>query len=254
MIYGKGPPVIMLPGLAGSGIEQFAKLGPNISEKGYTVVLVDPRGVGDSTGSLDSLTLHHFANDVSEIINQLDLGKAVIIGKAYGNRVARCVATDYPQLTRSVILISAGGIVPASTDVLTNLIKYIFGHYSNDEERLELLQKTMFSPKSDVNVYPKMSFYTKARDAQIGAIQSTPTEEWWLAGNSPVLIIQGLDDVVAIPENGRILKKQLGDRAELVEIADAGHFLHLEQPKQVLESIIDYIKKNELGVAKIRDP
>lgn len=48
----------MLPGHGVSGIEYFATIAPQICNAGYTVVTLDPRGVGESTGNLDSITLH----------------------------------------------------------------------------------------------------------------------------------------------------------------------------------------------------
>lgn len=241
-IYGEGTPIIILPGLGGSGIEQFAEYGPLIADSGYTVVLVDPRGIGESKGSLDSLTLHDLAADIAGLVKKLDLGKAVIIGRAFGNRVARCVAADYPEVTKAVVLIAAGGLVPIHKDIEHDFKKLISGNYSDDKELLELIQKTQFSPKSDAALYPRNSFYKEVGDAQWSTRLSTPYNDWWSAGIAPVLIIQGLDDLIAVPENGRILKMELGHRAELVEISDAGHSLYIEKPNEIVEAILEYLQ------------
>ena len=169
-------------------------------------------------------------------------GKAVIIGRAFGNRVARCVAADYPEVTKAVVLIAAGGLVPIHKDIEHDFKKLISGNYSDDKELLELIQKTQFSPKSDAALYPRNSFYKEVGDAQWSTRLSTPYNDWWSAGKAPVLIIQGLDDLIAVPENGRILKMELGHRAELVEISDAGHSLYIEKPNEIVEAILEYLQ------------
>jgi pimeloyl-ACP methyl ester carboxylesterase len=56
-----------------------------------------------------------------------------------------------------------------------------------------------------------------------------------------MLVIQGLDDTAAVPENGNILKRENEERVRLVSIENAGHFLIYEQPKQVAEEIISFL-------------
>jgi len=108
---GAGPPVILLPGRGGAGAEQYRALGSEIAAAGFRAVAMNPRGVGLSHGPLEDLSLHDLADDVATVVDKLG-GPAHIIGRALGNRVARCFAADYPQSVKSVSLISAGGLIP----------------------------------------------------------------------------------------------------------------------------------------------
>ncbi len=54
-------------------------------------------------------------------------------------------------------------------------------------------------------------------------------------------VFQGLDDAVAPPENGRLLKAELGDRVQLVELSDAGHKLVSKHLDRLLEVIVLYL-------------
>jgi pimeloyl-ACP methyl ester carboxylesterase len=38
-----------------------------------------------------------------------------ILGHAFGNRIARCLAADHPAMVRGVILVAAGGLIGPST-------------------------------------------------------------------------------------------------------------------------------------------
>jgi pimeloyl-ACP methyl ester carboxylesterase len=63
---------------------------------------------------------------------------------------------------------------------------------------------------------------------------ATPVEDWWAAGNHvPMLVIQGLDDVIAPPGNGRVLRDRFGARVTLIDIPHAGHALLFEQPERI---------------------
>jgi pimeloyl-ACP methyl ester carboxylesterase len=68
-----------------------------------------------------------------------------------------------------------------------------------------------------------------------------PRDEWWTGGNAPLLVIQGLDDIVAPPANGHALRDQLGERVQFVDIPRAGHFVIVEQPDPVAAAVNDFI-------------
>ena len=56
-------------------------------------------------------------------------------------------------------------------------------------------------------------------------------------------VIQGLDDSTAVPENGYVLKEQLGERVRVVDIPNAGHALLPEQPAAIASEIIVFLKE-----------
>jgi pimeloyl-ACP methyl ester carboxylesterase len=56
-----------------------------------------------------------------------------------------------------------------------------------------------------------------------------------------MLVIQGTEDVVAVPENARRLASEFPDRVTLVEILHAGHALLPEQPEQVEKAILAFL-------------
>ena len=58
-----------------------------------------------------------------------------------------------------------------------------------------------------------------------------------------MLIIQGLDDLLAPPANGRVLQDKLGNRVKLVELEHTAHALLPEQPEIIAQTILDFIGK-----------
>src|ERR1700730_17229484 len=76
-------------------------------------------GFGESVGPVEGLTLHDNARDVAVAIEKTSAAPAIIAGWAYGNRVARMLAIDWPELVRGVVLIAAGGKCPPKPEVVT---------------------------------------------------------------------------------------------------------------------------------------
>lgn len=77
----------------------------------------------------------------------------------------------------------------------------------------------------------------------LAAASATPIAEWWTAGKAPVLIIQGLADVAAVPANGRMLAEELGARGRLVELEGVGHSIPVEVPEETAAALIPYLKE-----------
>jgi pimeloyl-ACP methyl ester carboxylesterase len=75
------------------------------------------------------------------------------------------------------------------------------------------------------------------------AVASAPLESWWSGGRGPMLLIQGLADVVAPPENGRSLKADYPERVTLVEFVGLGHFMVRERPDLIADAITAFMQK-----------
>jgi pimeloyl-ACP methyl ester carboxylesterase len=64
----------------------------------------------------------------------------------------------------------------------------------------------------------------QAAGIQRMAMEDTPLKDWWAPpGQMKYLVVQGSDDQIAPPENGELLKEELGARVTLVQYSAAGH-------------------------------
>jgi pimeloyl-ACP methyl ester carboxylesterase len=167
-----------------------------------------------------------------------------VAGNDFGNRVARMLAASHPELTRSVILLAAGGKIqpqPAAAKALG----IIFNPASTDAEILAVMPYFVSDPAQSDRIWAifKPSRAPGAAAVEAEAAKSTPLEAWWAPpGKTKYLILQGADDQIAPPQNGVELKGELGDRATLVNVPGAAHFLPLEQPDIAASHMIDFIR------------
>jgi pimeloyl-ACP methyl ester carboxylesterase len=232
--WGSGDPVVLLPG-TGYSSTSFRLLGPEIAKRGYRAIAVNPRGVRGSTGPLDGLTYHDYAADVGALIDRVAGGRAHVVGWAWGNRIARTLAADAPQRVAGVVLLAAGGKVPADPIVAETTARLREPGLSQ-EERTKTLALRLLAPGSDPALLgPIQESWPEAQASQAAAGRATRLEEWWSGGSTPMLVIQGLQDKVAPPGNGRDLEANYAGRVTLVDIDGAGHGLVVEQPARIAE-------------------
>ncbi len=243
IINGSGKTIVLLPGLGGEA-SSFDNFAPLLNKAGYKTVALSMRGIAGSKGPLENLTLHDLAGDVAGVIEQLGDYPTHLLGWAYGNRVARCLAEDHPQLVKTVILLAAGGQAIPDPEALKNLTKLFTPNLTN-QERIEAARLSLFSPSTAmetiIQALKSSRSFPDAITAHSKANQATPIKEWWNGGEAPMLIIQGSDDRIAPPENGQILKREFGERVKLINIEKAGHYMHAEQPKPIAKVIISFL-------------
>ena len=243
IVSGTGDLIILLPA-GGTEASSFNSFTPLLNRAGYKTVVINRRGFAGSKGPLEDLTLHDLANDVAGVIRILEENSVHMLGWAFGNRVARCLAEDHPQLVKTIILLAAGGKVPPGPDTL-KYYRILGKPDSSREERLDALKFLYFSSVTDMNTviqsFKGRKTWPKASQAHLKANQATPLKEWWNGGHAPMLVIQGLDDLTAVPENGQILKRENIERVKLVNIEKAGHFMIYEQPKKVADEILLFL-------------
>ena len=233
------PALVLLPGL-GRPAADLNPLAGRLVQAGYRVLQPTPRGNG-MEGPLDGITLHDLAGDIAAVIEQEAAGPAIVIGHAFGNRIARMLATDRPELVRAVILLGCSGLVQPSSEV-AEAIRLAQAEETPDAVREQAVRTAWFGTGRDIT--PWMSGWSQpVMKAYLAAAAATDTAAWWTAGVAPVVIIQGLADVSAPPENGRRLKAEIGERAVLIELEGIGHSLPVEAPDEVAEAILGQLPR-----------
>lgn len=237
-ITGEGPTMLMLPSL-GRGRNDFDDLGDRLGRAGYQAVAMEPRGLTGSSATLDGLMMEHFADDVAHVIDAVG-GPAVLIGHDFGGQVAQLVSDLYPKLVSSLVLMAAPGPLPAKPEPATALRRVFISELS-DHEHLEAVALALFAEGNDPVVwvdgwYPTLAF------AQAEAERHIAPEDLWTRLRREILIIQGADDLIVVPDNAHMMAEHVGDLATVVMVPDAGHALLPEQPAAVAAAILSWVR------------
>jgi pimeloyl-ACP methyl ester carboxylesterase len=240
-LRGSGAPVVLLAN-AGCSTGYFDHLEGVPITGGFQTISINMRGAGGSRGSLDGATLHDLAGDVAGVIKSIGCGPVHLVGHAFGNRIARCLAVDQPPLVRSVTLLAAGGLIAPPTGPIGMHFRDATQVKMNGSDCVTVLGARWLSPASDTKILAHVECWPAVHIAHLATSRNVPLEHWWSAGTAPLLVIQGLDDEAAPPGNGHALREQFDERVRVVDLHHAGHFLLLEQPEAVARAVFEFLK------------
>jgi pimeloyl-ACP methyl ester carboxylesterase len=238
---GTGPLIVLLPSL-GRGAEDFDAIAELIAVAGFRVLRPQPRGIGQSAGPMTGIDLHDYANDVAAVIEHAAGGPAFVVGHAFGNRVARLLATVRPDLVSAVALVAANvGRDPSPPNVRA-AIRTSADPAAPEDARLAALQFAFFAPGNDARGW-LTGWHPDTLAAERIAGDKTPREEDYAAGRAPVLYLQPDHDPLAHVDNVEEYKRVLGDRVTVVLIPHASHAAIAEQPEFIADELIKFARR-----------
>ena len=112
--YGEGEPVLMIHGNGGD-ISNFVMQIGYFSKK-YKVIVADSRAQGKSVDRNDSLSYEMMADDLYELLRQMKIEKANVIGWSDGGIDGLLLAKRHPEAVKK-LAITGANIWPDSTAV-----------------------------------------------------------------------------------------------------------------------------------------
>lgn len=144
---GTGDPLVLIPGFA-SGIWTW-KYQTNALSEQFKVITFDPRGIASSKIVDEStVSIGHIADDIVDLLDELKVSRANILGISFGGFVAQDLALRYPDRLDKLILscTSFGGkkhVLP-SMDVLA---AFASTKGLNSKERIRQYLTMAFAPE-----------------------------------------------------------------------------------------------------------
>lgn len=250
-VRGAGETVILLAAFA-RAVSDYNELVVSLNEAGYRTVAVEHRGMGQSTSPIfPRANMHDFAKDVADVIGALDDlpgGKVHVLGRAFGARVARALATNHPNVVQSVILLAGGGMIRITR---SRLLPYILCNSPLMPEKIKLkaVRATLYAPDSTVPRHLAYHHTFRAMRRQIFAMR-TSLNDIWRDSPVPVLWIHGEQDRLVPLKNAINLCDRFPEQVKLVVIPNAGHAMLPEQPEAVLKQITAFLGEYPLSVQR----
>ncbi len=222
----------------GRGARDFDELVAALRSAGFEALALQPPSAVPA-GS----TLHDLADLVVAAIDEHGWSRVHLVGHAFGQRLARCVVADHPERVATLTMLAAGGLVPMDPAIAGSLLA-CFDLSLPIDARLEHARRVFFAPGNDPAVWTD-GWLPATAAIQHAAVVATPPGEWTSAAADRVLVVQGLQDVCAVPENGRRYVAMHPTIATLVEIDGAGHALLPEQPAAVAAAVVEFLGAQE---------
>lgn len=249
-ILGKGKPFIFLHGFLGMG-DNWKTLGTKFSELGYEVHLIDQRNHGRSFHSND-FSYEAMVKDLKSYIDEHQLKDIILLGHSMGGKTAMLFAVEFPELVHKLIVADISPrYYPTHHDaILKGLASLDFDVIKGRSEADEALKRYV----SDVGIrqflLKNLYWETKGKLALRLNLEA---------------LMENVNEVgEALPMHTKFEKDTLflrGDRSEYIELADediikihfpkarietianAGHWLHAENPSDFFDKVYEFIKQ-----------
>ena len=253
----EAPPIVLLEGW-GYSIWMWFRQIPALKEK-FRCIVFDNRGVGKSSKPDFPYTMKMFADDTTNLMKALGIQKAHILGISMGGYIAQQIAISYPEMVKSLILVSTsfGGpnAVP-STDRTQAMMFAIPTETLSEEQAMNMRYSVIFSDQfRDENKLlikqiqrwrEQIPQPLKARGNQAAAATSFDAEDEVKGIKVPTLIMHGDSDLVVPPGNAELLAKNIPS-SKLILFKGGPHLSFIEHYESFNEQVMKFIDEVEKG-------
>jgi 3-oxoadipate enol-lactonase len=120
--YGSGTPLLFFSETACASDIWNTFQVPEFS-RDHLVITHDYRGTGKSSRPTIQYSCEDFADDAAAILDQLNVGPAILLGHSMGGRVAMLMALKYPEKVKKLIVASVGPGVPNAPPIPFKMCK-----------------------------------------------------------------------------------------------------------------------------------
>ncbi len=237
----EAPPLVLLHG-AGANAHWWDHLAPALARR-FHVAALDFRGHGDSEHP-EQTPAGAFAVDLESLLAHLGAPDAVLIGHSLGAHVAFAHAASHPEI-RALVLLDFTRGASASRRRATRLALSLRRTYATREQavaRFRFLPTAARAPEELRRAIAERSVreepdgrYGYKFDARWFGVPSAARPDP-AAVRCPTLLLRGARSELLTAEAAEELVRAL-PRGRLVEVPEAGHHVHIDQPDLVLAAI-----------------
>ncbi|WP_166643280.1 alpha/beta fold hydrolase [Gelidibacter sediminis] len=261
---GVGQPILIINGGPGFSSEGFADIAKELSSFGYTAILYDQRGTGNSTlSTVDSstITLNLMIQDIEFIRRDFGVAHWIVFGHSFGGMLANYYAAHYPDKVKAMIHSSSGGLdlhlienaqanlharlSPQEVDSLSfwrtknrangtaynrrKFSEYLASAYVYDKKHIPVVSQRLMQGDMRLNRLVWNAMFNINFDCK----------ENLKSFNKPVLILQGKQDV--IPESLALTAQKVFSNSSVFFLEECGHYGWLDQKEEYLSHIKSFL-------------
>lgn len=242
-IYGEGQPVVILHGLFGAG-ENWRGTASKLT--GWQTLAPDLPSHGRSD-KLGAWTHQAAAAAILKWADKQGLDQFPLVGHSLGGKVAMAIADIVPERISNLVIVDIAPVAYPPHhkhifEALANIDLQALENRRQAEQQLEqggvkmkmVRQFLLKSLARDDETYA-WRFDVNGLKSQQAAISGAPKLSGQYQG--PVSLIYGGDSTY-VDQDGLKATQKLYPQAQVACIANAGHWLHVEQPQAFVTSLL----------------
>ncbi|MCP4443505.1 MAG: alpha/beta fold hydrolase [Aureispira sp.] len=247
-VFGQGDPIIILHGMFGT-LDNWQTIAKQLA-KNFMVFIVDLRNHGRSPHS-DELSYSIMAEDLHAFMEANWIYHAHIIGHSMGGKVAMQFALEHDDMVDKLIIVDIAPVHYKGNHqtIFKALFSLDLDSLSSRKEADVLLQsyipefsirqfllKNLYIDKESNKYKWKMNLPV-IHEAYQNILSHTMPEADFTG--ETLFIRGGKSDY--IKENNFLDHQKYFPEAQLSTVDDAGHWVHAEQPKAFLETLLNFL-------------
>ena len=249
-VFGNGSPVIILHGLLGMS-DNWISIAKKIAEK-HTVFLPDLRNHGNSFHSED-FDLEVLTDDIIELVHNLKIENAVIIGHSLGGRIAISAVLKYPDLFSKIIVVDIAPRRYTGNRSISGLLHIMNRIDLDTKKNIAEIDEAMKPLISDIRIRQLVlknvikndeGFYEWKSNLvvitkKIEELMTPVFDE--VQYEKPALFIKGGKSDFVTQDDYKIIYRYFPN-ADIDIIQNAGHWVHADEPQLFLEKVMLFLK------------
>lgn len=256
---GAGPSLVILHGLYGSH-GNWLNIARQL-QKYHTVYIPDLRNHGKSPHA-PGHTYNEMAEDIYILFGKENLQKTVLIGHSMGGKLAMYFADRYPELIEKLIIVD---IAPKSyladkgyqsqieqhKKIISAMQQLPMDSISSREEADEVLSpfipnngirnfllKNLIRNKSGQYAWSiNLDAIAQQMPVIFGGVLNNRVQSNY---NKSALFIKGEKSSYILDTDWNMIT-QVFPKAQMVQIANAGHWLHVEQTQEFISTVLNFL-------------
>ena len=251
--------VLLIHGMAGSS-DTWRAVIPQLSRK-YRVVAPDLLGHGQSDKPRGDYSLGAFAVWLRDLLDELGVARATIVGQSLGGGVAMQFVYQHPDYCQRLVLISSGGLGPdvgwmlrllsaPGSEFILPIIAPQAVLTAGNKLRSWFTSAGVQSPRGAEmwSAYSSLAD-ARTRNAFLRTLRSvvdyrgqavSALNRLHIAAEMPIMAIWGDQDHI-IPVDHAYVAREARPDSRLEVLEGVGHFPHVERPGDVAELLDDFI-------------
>ncbi len=250
-IEGTGKPLLILHGFLGMS-DNWKTLGTEFANQGFQVHLLDLRNHGRSLHS-DSFNYQVMMQDVLDYTAEQNIAQMDLIGHSMGGKLAMFIATTHPEKINKLVVadIAPKYYQPHHQDILKGLnavdfsikpsrqeVENTLSEYISDPGTRQFLMKSLYwVTPGQLGFRFNLSVFNQNIDVIGEALSKNAIF------NKPTLFLKGENSKYINPEDA-VLIQQHFPNTTIKTIANAGHWLHAENPVDFYNETISFLSTN----------
>lgn len=244
--FGAGSPVLILHGLFGFS-DNWQTIAKGLAET-HLVITPDLRNHGRSP-HLPSHTYQEMAEDLRFFMEEKWMFHATVIGHSMGGKVAMQLALSHPDMVEKLVVIDMepGQADDNHTDIIEALLgldlskikerseaeAYLSGRIADFGTRQFLLKNITREDNGTFSWKMNLPVLWKHYADILAPVSGAPFEK-------PTLFVRGSRSNY-VKDSDWEKAKLLFPNAQLITIEDAGHWVHADKPKELLEILKGFL-------------